>query len=434
MKRILKQIVLESNKKQLFCGVKRSLFDKILPNIERPEIISLSGVRRCGKTVLFNQIITSIDRRENCLIVNFEDERFIDFKVEHFDLLLEIFFENNLPNGKIFLFFDEIQEVKNWEKWVRRIYDSNKEIKIFITGSSSSLLSSEFSTLLTGRNISFVLYPLSFVEYLKFQDFSEIEVDLLKVDIKLRAKIKFHLNNFILNGGFPSVSVDYSLEVLQQYFRDIIYRDIVKRYQVRDVRQLEEIFQYLLTNVSNLYSYNNIKNTFKAGIDTVKEYINYAISANLLFDQLYYSYSLKESFNRPRKTYCIDNGLRNAVSFKFSADIGRLVENQVYLELKRTYGESYYFKGKHEVDFIVKDKDQKLIAINVSYTNTLEDREFLGLLEIKKEFQGAIKRTLIISDDIEDTIQGVEVIPLWQWLIESHINKEARHKSGVYIS
>ena len=417
---ILRRLINESNNKELFYGVKRELTSDIINLLDREEIVALSGVRRSGKSVLFNQLIYFIDKRENCLLINFEDERLINFSVNDFDSLLEAFFIENNPNGRIFLFFDEVQEVDNWEKWVRRIYDSKKNIKIFITGSSSSLLSSEFATLLTGRNISYTLYPFSFNEYLNFKGMTVNKPDLLDADIQKRAEIKSALNEYIVNGGFPAVAGNFSIDILQQYFKDIIYRDIVRRYRVRDVKQLEELYLYMLTNDSNLYTYNNLKNVFHMGIDTVKEYINYGISAYLFYDHLFFSYALKESYNKPRKTYCIDNGLRNSVSFKFSEDAGRLVENQVFIDLIRRYDTSYYYKDKNEVDFIVKDKDQQLIAVNVCYSNDIPDREKTGLLEFRKAYSEKVKEMIIITQDISGTTDSIKLIPYWKWLLSCY--------------
>lgn len=417
IKNTIEQIIKESNSRELFYGVKRELTSLIEGLINREEVVALSGVRRSGKSILFNQLITYIDKRKNCLIVNFEDERMIDFTVNDFETLLETFYKINNPTGRVYLFLDEIQEVKNWEKWVRRTYDSKKNIKMFITGSSSALMSSEFSTLLTGRNISFILYPFSFNEYLIYKNQAIKDTSILDIDTRKRASIKSALNDYIKQGGFPAVASAFSIEILQQYFKDIIYRDIVRRYNIRDVIQLEELYIYLMTNSSNLYTYNNLKNTFNMGIDTVKEYINYGISANIFFDHLFFSYSLKESYNKPRKSYCVDNGLRNAVAFKFSNDLGRLVENQVYIELKRRYGKSYYYKNKNEVDFIVTDKDQGLIAINVCYSDDINKREFSGLHEFKEEYADRVTDAFIISQDISDEKDGIKIIPYWKWLL-----------------
>mgnify|MGYP001557414508 CR=1 FL=1 len=174
-------------------------------------------------------------------------------------------YEVQNPKGMIYLFFDEIQEIPDWEKWIRRIYDSTNDIKFFVTGSSSALLSSEFSTLLTGRNLSYTLYPFSFKEYLAYHAIV-YDLDKLSVDVKKKSHIQSLLNSFIKEGGFPAVAEEYRMDLLQQYFNDILFRDIVKRYKVRDVKLLEKLIKYVITNTAGLFSYNKLKNTFKTGI------------------------------------------------------------------------------------------------------------------------------------------------------------------------
>jgi hypothetical protein len=338
------------------------------------------------------------------------------FSVDDFDTLLEIFYELTGATDRVFLFFDEIQEILSWEKWVRRIYDEKRNIKIFVTGSSSSLLSSEFSSLLTGRNLSFVLFPFSFSEYLSAVTETKFSRDKCETSTSDRALLRTYLDSYISNGGFPAVSSNYSIEVLQQYFRDIIHRDIIRRFKIRDVRLIEELYIYLFTNISNLFTFNALKNTFKIGVDTAKEYLSYGISAHLFYEHSFFSYSRKESYNRPRKLYGIDTGLRKAISFTFSKDIGRMVENVVYLSLKRSTNSLYYFADKKEIDFVLKNQDQTLSLINVCYNDEIPEREFSGLQSIGN-FKNKVTEKIIISDSIEDEINDIKIIPLWKWLL-----------------
>ncbi len=412
----LKQIILESKHRDFPSGIPRDLAPVIEKNLGVREIIAVTGIRRCGKTTLMYQFIEKINRPDNVLYINFEDERLIQFDVNDFERLLEVFYEMNSPEGRIYLFLDEIQEIFHWEKWVRRTYDASKNIKFFITGSSSALLSSEFANLLTGRNLSYVLYPFSFREYLAYHN-SCYTLEEIVVHTRTRAQVMKYLQEYIKYGGFPAVAEHYRIDLLQQYFRDILYRDIVKRYQVRDVKLLEELYVYLLTNTANLYSFNNLKNTFNMGLDTVKEYIRYGISANLLYDHLFFSYSLKQSFQKNRKMYAVDPGLRNAVAFTFSEDLGRLVENVVFLELQRNAADVYYYSDKHELDFIVKRRDNSLVLINVCYTDHIPDRELQGFHEFQRTYDHHIARKMIITEDYEDTIDDIECIPLWKWLL-----------------
>ncbi|HRZ80076.1 MAG TPA: ATP-binding protein [bacterium] len=414
---VLKKVIKEALDRSLYPGVDREITKKILLFIERDEIISLSGVRRSGKTTVFHQLISHIGKPQNSLLINFEDERLSEFSVNDFDLLIEIFYELTGAEGRIFMFFDEIQEVSSWEKWVRRMYDEKKNIKIFVTGSSSALLSSEFSTLLTGRTISFVLYPFSFQEYLSFVTKESFSAEKCDKETAARAAVKNHLGSYITDGGFPAVSGNFSVEILQQYFQDIIYRDIVRRYQIRDVRLIEELYRYLFANISNPYSFNALKNTFKTGLDTIREYLSYGISAHLFYEHTFFSYSLKESFNRPRKVYGIDTGLRKAVSFTFSQDTGRMVENLVYLALRRSSDSLYYFTEKNEIDFVLKNNDDSLSLFNVCYSDDIPERELKGIENFSKRSGKKISGQYIISDSVEDEYGSIKIIPLWKWLL-----------------
>lgn len=416
---ILTRIIKESRYREVYTGIPREILSRIKKYIDYEEIITLSGVRRSGKSTLFNQLIQQINKPNNILYINFEDERLIDFNVNDFDALLETFFEVNHPEDRIYLFFDEIQEINHWEKWIRRIYDTKKNIKIFITGSSSSLMSSEFSSLLTGRNIGFNLYPFSFKEMLTSNRFDFSDIDMIDLDIKLKGHVNSHLNSYIESGGFPALINHFSVEILQQYFRDIIYRDIVKRYQIRDVNSLERIFIFLLTNIANIINYTNIKKTFHMGIDTIKEYISYGEKANLFYEHVFFSYSLKESYNRNKKIYAIDTGLRNSIAFSFSKDIGRLVEDIVFLQLKREQKEIYYYKGKNEVDFVIKNKDNSLEAINVCYSDDIITREIYGLNEFSENASmiNMVKKKTLITRNIDKQENDIVMIPLWKWLL-----------------
>lgn len=397
-------------------GIERDILKEIMQFIDIDEILTISGVRRCGKTTLMFQIINSIAiPRENILYFNFEDERLIQFTVEDFDRLLESFYEINSPKGKIFLFLDEIQEVKNWEKWVRRIYDSSKDIKMIISGSNSSLLSSEFSSLLTGRNLNINIYPFSFNEALLAK---EIDAKEIETDLEQKARVIKAFKDYLNNGGFPKYIKDKKPEVLQQYFKDIIFRDILKRYKIRDISLIEELYLFLLANVSNLITYSKLKNIFRTGIDTIREYISYGKNSNLIFEMGFFSYSLKESIYQGRKIYCIDNGLRNSVCFKFSKDEGRLAENMIFIDLKRRGFNPHYWKKNQEVDFVVKRKDNSLVGLNICYSNSINDREIKGLLEFKKEFKSRVKELIIVTKDRNKKEEGIRYIPLWKFALE----------------
>jgi len=247
-----------------------------------------------------------------------------------------------------------------------------KKVKFIISGSNSSLISSEFSTALTGRNITINLLPFSFSEYLKLRN---VDVNGNLYYSSKKSIIKSYFNDYLTNGGFPQIINlnKNKVELLQQYFTDILYKDIVKRFEIRDVKGFEGFVVYLLSNSSNQTSYYNLRNIFKFSIDTIKEYLSFIKLAHLLLEVPFFSYTLKEQTVRAKKYYSIDTGLRNATSFRFSKDVGKLMENIVLLELKRRNKEVYYWKGKHETDFVVKEglKVNELISHNMLYLNSL---------------------------------------------------------------
>jgi len=237
----------------------------------------------------------------------------------------------------------------------------NKKINVFVTGSSSKLLSSEYSTVLAGRHLDIEIKPLSFREYLFFK---KIEVkNALDISQK-RHEIKRAFADYLKEGGFPKVTLankENKRDLLEVYFSDITIKDIVQRYNIKEVNKLNELAKYYLTNVSTLQSFNNIKNVLKLNLDTVERFSYYLSSVFLLNFVKKFSYSEKEQILNPRKVYCIDNGLRNSVAFVFSEDYGRLAENLVFNELNKKDSEIYYWKSQkqEEVDFVIKKKQKQ---------------------------------------------------------------------------
>ena len=208
------------------------------------------------------------------------------------------------------------------------------------------------------------------------------------------------------------------MQVLKQYFDDILYKDIVDRYNLNS-QKTSDLALFLITNFTSPISLRNVRNSLGVSYDLIKDYLSYFKEAFIFFTLEHFSYSLKEQKTLASKIYCIDNGLRNAVSFKFSKDEGRLVENLVFLELKRKGNEIYYWKNskQEEVDFIVKNKDNSLDAINVSYSDDINERELKSLLKFKESFKKT-KELIVITKDIEKKQQDINFIPLWKWLLE----------------
>lgn len=399
---------------------------RILKNfIPRKEIITISGVRRSGKTTILYLLIDFLikDRipAKNILHLNLEDPVFKDASVY---FLYEKYLELMNPSGKVYLFLDEIQEIEGWQKDVRKLYDGVKNIKIVITGSNSSLLKGDYASLLTGRTILHEVYPYSFKEVVKLKGIlRDFEKHLV---IKGKTKILHLLREYIKYGGFPEAAGEgdekIRLLLLKEYYTAILTRDVIRRYPIRQTRKYETAAHYLMSNITGLFSVKNLSSLLGINMHTLEEYIGFLEDVYLLFPVNHFSYSLKRQVTYPRKIYCIDNGFIEAVSFRFSQDTGRLLENLVFSEIKRSGKECYYWKGRKECDFIIKEGRSITDVIQVAHTmkglNT-KKREVEGLLEAMKEFN--LNEGRIITYDESDTLEvenrKVTVIPVWQWLL-----------------
>jgi len=360
-------------------------------------ILIITGVRRCGKSTLLQQISKNL--KEEFIFFNFEDPRIYGFELEDFTKLDEI-----VGDEIRYYFFDEIQNVEKWELFIRHLHDRDK--RIAITGSNASLLSKELGTRLTGRNIQIELFPFSYTEYLMF----------LQLENNLAS-----FNLYLEDGGFPEYLKSKHKEQLQQLFKDIVYRDIIVRHGIRQAKTLIDIALFLIANVGKEYSLNGIKNTFGVGsANSVADYIHWLEDSYVLFSMPRFSWSLKSVSINPKKIYCIDTGFAQANSLSFSEDTGRLLENCVYLALRRKYKEIYYFKDKGECDFIVKEAQDILHIIQVCTEINPDNkaREVNGLLAALTFFSKT--EGLILTLNQEDVLMindvKVRLLPVWKWL------------------
>ncbi|MCM8830537.1 MAG: AAA family ATPase, partial [Candidatus Omnitrophica bacterium] len=251
------------SKKEL---IRRTVQKTIRNYIKSREIVLITGVRRSGKSSLMKLIADDIASEyklpaSNILYLNFEDERFLDFNFNDFEILYETFLEIEKPKGKKFFFLDEIQNIKGWEKWSNRLYEY-EDVKVFITGSNATLLSSEISSVLTGRNRQIILWPFSFYEYLLLNNVSFSDKDLFITEKKVFIKTLF--NEYLFFGGFPEVIKQGDATLLEQYFKDIIYRDLLARYSIRKVKEFKELCLYLISNTGTICSYENLRNLIDA--------------------------------------------------------------------------------------------------------------------------------------------------------------------------
>jgi len=403
-------------------GTPRPFYKHLLDSVEVKEITVITGVRRSGKSTLMYQIISSLLKKgvnpRQILFVNLEDKKLVKSSLEDIYMAYR---ENLNPSKKAYIFLDEIHRKDGWESWIRKKYDLKTNDKFVISGSCSYLLRKEYSTLLTGRNLTFEVFPLTFEEFLLFNNIKINRENLRRGIILDKTKIPIlnSLKKYLNFGGFPEVFFkkdDFKTKLLEQYFDDIIYKDIIDRYNLNS-QKAKDLALYLLTNFTGTVSLRNMRNSLGISYDTIKDYIAYFKEAFLVFILDHFSYSFKEQKTLASKTYCIDNGLRNAVSFKFSKDEGKLAENLVFLELRRRGEDVYYWKNGGEVDFIIKEKNSLLKAINVSYTDEIKERELKPLLEFKERFKRTDK-LIVITKDLEKRSGETRFVPLWRWLLE----------------
>jgi hypothetical protein len=426
----IKELILEYRKKFTSpddCLLSREIQKTIQPYLLSREIIFITGTRRGGKSSLMKLICADLIRDSqipltNILYLNFEDERFIEFELSDFNLIYEVFLEENDPNKRSYFFLDEIQNISGWEKWVNRLYEMH-QIKIFITGSNRKLLSSEVASTLTGRNRVITNFPFSFREFLQYRKIKYDESS--RYITEERARIKNAFQEYLNLGGYPEVIKNNDPTLLEQYFRDFIYRDILPRYHIRNSKALRELCLFLASNISSIHSYKKLQQLVEAkSLNTIKHFLEILEEIYLFFRVDLFDYSIKRQIYNPSKIYAIDTALAQSVSFQFSKNIGHIYENMVFLELKRRGKELYYWKDEkgREVDLVIRAGREVEEMIQVGYNLTSPDtrkREIQPLIEAYQKFKQP--KLTLITDDEEGTYQSEEVsiniIPLWKWLI-----------------
>ncbi len=418
-------------------GIIRDQTPEIMKALKYDKIITLTGVRRSGKSYILRQLAKNLISkgvpREDILIVNFEEPHFSDADLNILLKIYEAYMEIIKPAGKPYIFLDEIQEVKKWERFVRTLNET-KEAHVVITGSSSKLMSEELASILTGRQMTYEIFPLSFLEYLRFMNINIKE----EKDIYLNAsKIKRAIYDYIENGGFPEIFFikenDLKRKILLDYYDTIINRDIIHRYRVREIEKLRNLAKYYLTNISTLITYRKAGNSLEIPVETVSRFSEYLKTTKLIYLITRFSFSVKEQSRGPKKIYSIDTGLSNAVGFRFRENYSKLMENAVAIELLRRnsrnpFLEIYYWKDyqQHEVDFVVKEgfeiKELIQVCYNIQDFET-KKREIRSLIKASAEFN--CKTLLVITWDYEAEEKvkwrgreaEVKFLPLWKWLL-----------------
>ena len=402
-------------------------------------INDIIGPRRAGKTYLMFLTIkkllkTGIEKKAT-VYINFENRKLLPVTTSYFNDLIEFIYACGLLDTykEIFVFLDEVQRVEQWENYVRSIYDEFKgRIKLFVSGSTSTLTRSELSYLLTGRHLTSSILPLSFCEFLLFKEVEYNKGYLVEKDI---AVIKEMLREYMTFGGFPEVVLteSHKEDLIQTLFTDIISRDILAKLS-RNREVVEGIAYFLSSNVGRLVSFSKLRGLLNArgikiSVPTLEKYVTIMKDAFLFFDLVIFSYSVKDHLQYPRKIYAMDPGFTNFSGFSFSEDAGRVMENVVAVELLRRKTlspviEFYYWKDKQqrEVDFVLKRGLKIDQLIQVTYASTeaeIAPREKKALIKASEELK--CDALYIITWDYEavEMFKGKKIAftSLWKWLL-----------------
>ncbi len=394
------------------------------------KVVTLTGVRRSGKSSILLQAIEQLRQtvpREQIVYLNFEDER-LDLATHELDLIVQAYRElyPALDLAQCYFFFDEIQNIPRWELFVRRLDDSVSR-HLFITGSNSKLLGSEIATALRGRTLRYEVFPLSFGEYLAFQG---ILPDLHSSQSVALINVAFE--QFMLHGGFPEVVLldddNIRRKLLTEYFDVMIYRDLIERYQERNVQALKFFLRRCIEGVTSPLSINKIHNElksagFRVSKDTLHQYLEQANAIYLL--QLAYKYdpSLVRRELGDKKAYIVDNGLINAFSWRAGQDKGKLLENLMAMELRKQGLELLFVKGAQECDFVVQQPTGELLPMQVCYElgdPTTRARKVAGLLAACR-FCGVQQGVIVTRDEDaqwqEDDGVTIKVVAAWRYLL-----------------
>jgi len=373
-------------------GIKRNHYvKKILQYMDRKEIIVLKGIRRCGKSTILRQLMEQLVLqgipKSQLLYVNLEDYLLgSQSDVSGLDKILAVYQQHIKKKGKIYLFLDEIQAIQGWERWVRTLYDRNEEIKFILTGSNASLLSKDLATLLTGRNVTFIIYPLSFEEYKSFKG--------------------GNIDEYLKWGGFPEVVLEKDTDrkntLIKQYFEDIINRDIISRHGIRNAKQFTDLALGMIATSGTKVSLNKLAKIYGLSRDTIATYINFMVDAFLLTEVNFFSHSarIKHDVTKLPKFYANDLGF---LQLHPKENKGQQYENAAFIKLLQLgLSPQYWLSINSEVDFIVNT-----IAINITSTDKIPERERKGLDEFQK-IQSNFSTMLVAKSDAKEGILSLQ--------------------------
>ena len=415
---VVKQVLKEQHPPRLPINfVKRDAYHKLQRYAAFPEAVVITGLRRVGKSTLLQQLRS--ESTESDYYINFDDDRLIHFELQDFQPLLELFIE--LYGVQKTFYFDEIQNVPGWETFVRRLHDQGN--KIYITGSNAELFSQELGTRLTGRTLQMELYPYSFAEFLRFR-LPRIEKPVTTEERGLVART---FAEYRLKGGIPSFVSTDEADILQSLYESVLYRDIVSRYRLPHDRPIKELVYYFASHVGKEFSYSELARLIGVGSPTtVSDYCHYLYLSYLCYMVPRFSHSLAKQQHYNKKCYFIDHGMARVLGFRSTEDKGRLLENLVYIELRRRGGEIYFHKEERECDFLVRRQGKVCEAYQVCtdmHNVATRKRELEGLIEAMRAH--GLENGVILTENQEESLEmqldrgiaQIQIIPVWKWAL-----------------
>lgn len=366
---------------------------------QSPVAAIITGVRRCGKSTLVEQLMAR--HQDDSLLLNFDTPRLYGFQMDDFRRLDAIITECGCKH----LFFDEIQVVKGWELYINQKLQEGYQV--VITGSNASLLSRELGTHLTGRHVDSVLYPFSYTEF---------------CGIRGVATSAETFNDYLTTGGFPAYIRWQDERLLNELANDVLYRDILVRYNIRDEKPIKNLLLFVMANIGNRISATRLVDVIGVKTtNTVVDYLTYLENTYLIQLVPRFSYSYRAQLISPKKMYCIDTGLHNALSPSSSQDKGHKLENAVYLALRQQGYEIFYFEEERkECDFVLcrHNQPEAVVQVCLELNSDNEARELGGLTQAMDYFN--LTQGLILTESQEDEIhqdtRTIYITPVWKWL------------------
>jgi predicted AAA+ superfamily ATPase len=391
---LLDQIIKEQNQNFL---QKQLIAREMTIPVQTNQILVVSGVRRCGKSILIRK---SFPSDAQGLYLNFEDPRLVDFEAADFPKLVQL--RDQL--GKTSILLDEVQSVAGWEIFARSLHEKGQ--KLYITGANASMLSRELGTRLTGRYKQIELFPFSYTEFLLFKNESPGEESF---------------ESYFLSGGFPEFLQNQDQDYLRTLFRDILTRDVAVRRNISNETALIRLGVFLCSNVGKPFSYSRMGSLLEIkSVRTVIDYCDY-LEESYLFELIpMYSPSIRKQLANPKKAYSVDPALASANSLSLSKDLVRKLENYVFLHLRRSFKEIQYFQNKDsECGFVIKWNEEIIGAIQVCWELNSDNlqREIKGLKAAMDETQAP--KGVLLTWNQEDLLDGIATIPVWKWLMQS---------------